>query len=107
MQRENLSKLNKWLPSEVRKAAEDRTCVGYKELSGYLAEVELFCVGINEGIYDFETFYKLAHGYFDDSRGMLKNRLIPLLEIKLQDSKEDYFANLHEVWKKMEKKRGR
>lgn len=98
-----LSKINLWLPSEIRKATEDKKSNGYKELSGYLAEIERFCVGINEGIYDFDTFYKLSHGYFDSDKGMLKPRLLPLLETKLENAKEDYFENLHKVWERMEK----
>ena len=98
-----LSKINLWLPSEIRKATEDKKSNGYKELSGYLAEIERFCVGINERIYDFDTFYKLSHGYFDSDKGMLKPRLLPLLETKLENAKEDYFENLHKVWERMEK----
>ena len=104
LQESVLSKINMWLPSEIKAAAEDKKSDGYKTLSAYLSEIEHFCVGINEEIYDFDTFYKLAHGYFDSERGMLKPRLIPLLETKLENAKEDYFENLHQVWKRMEEK---
>ena len=104
LQRETLLKINIWLPLEIKKATEDKRSSGYKELSGYLAEIERFCVGINEGIYDFDTFYKLSHGYFDSDKGMLKPRLLPLLEVKLENAKEDYFENLHKVWERMETK---
>ena len=104
LQETTLSKINLWLPSEIRKATEDKKSDAYKELSGYLAEIERFCVGINVGIYDFNTFYELAHGYFDSDKGLLKPRLMPLLEVKLENAKEDYFVNLHKVWKRMERK---
>ena len=89
------------MPSEVKGAAEDRRSDEYKELSGYLAEIELFCLGINQGIYDFDTFYKMAHGYFD---GTLKSRLLPLLEVKLADAKEEYYYNIRYMWERMKKK---
>ena len=101
-----MSKINKWLPSEIKKATENKISEDYKELSGYLAEIERFCVGINEGIYDFDTFYRLSHGYFDSNKGLLKPRLMPLLEVKLSNAKEDYFENLHRVWEKMDKRSG-
>ena len=103
LQRSTLSKINLWMPSEIKEATEDKKSDGYKELSAYLAEIERFCVGINEGIYDFDTFYKLSHGYFDSEIGLLKPRLLPLLEAKSDNAKEDYFANLHKVWERMEK----
>jgi hypothetical protein len=106
LQKETLSKINKWLPSEIKKATENKISEDYKELSGYLAEIERFCVGINEGIYDFDTFYRLSRGYFDSNKGLLKPRLMPLLEVKLSNAKEDYFENLHRVWEKMDKRSG-
>lgn len=104
LQKETLNKINTWFPSEIKEAIEDTTSDGFKELSGYLANINRFCVGINEGIYDFDTFYKLSHGYFDDDRGTLKPRLIPLLERKLDNSEENYFKSIHDVWNKMDKK---
>ncbi len=104
LQRETLSEINKWLPSEIKKATEDKTSDAYKELSGYLAEIERFCCGINEGIYDFDTFYHLSHGYFDSDKGLLKPRLMPLLEVKLANARDDYFGNIHRVWERMGKK---
>lgn len=102
LQENTLSKINQYPPSEIREATEDKQSALYKELSGYLAEIERFCVGINERIYDFDTFYELAHGYFESDRGLLKPRLLPLLEAKLKSAKEDYFFNLHKIWKRME-----
>lgn len=104
LQAETLSKINHWMPSEIKKVSQDRKSDAYKELSGYLAEIERFCLGINEGIYDFDTFYKLAHGYFDSDKRLLKPRLLPLLEVKLENASEDYFKNPHDVWKRMERR---
>ena len=104
LQHSALSKINLWLPSEIKEATEDKKSDAYKELGGYLAEIERFCTGINCGIYDFDTFYSLSHGYFDSEKGMLKPRLLPLLEVKLENAKEDYYENLHKVWEMMDKK---
>lgn len=104
LQKETFDKINTWLPSEIKQAVEDKKSDEYKELSGYLANIDRFCIGINEGIYDFDTFYKLSHGYFDNERGILKPRLIPLIESKIGHSEENYFQNIHDVWKKMDRK---
>ena len=37
-----LSKINMWLPSETKAAAEDKKSDGYKTLSAYLSEIERF-----------------------------------------------------------------
>ena len=104
LQKETFNKINPWLPSEIKSVTEDATSESFKELSGYLADIERFCVGINEGIYDFDTFYLLAHGYFDSEKGLLKPRLIPIIEKKLEISDKNYFSNIHEVWRKMDER---
>ena len=53
--------------------------------------------------YDYDTFYALAHGYFDSERGILMPRILPIIAKKSENSDIDYFSNLHEVWKKMNK----
>lgn len=104
LQKETFSKINVWLPADIKKATEDKKSDDYKELSECLADIERFCVGINEGIYDFDTFYEISHGYFDSEKGILKPRLIPLIESKSIGSDVDYFKNIHTVWKKMDDK---
>ncbi len=107
MQAEVFSKLNEWKPAEIKKATEDKTSVAYNELSQYLAETEHFCIGINQRLYDFETFYQLAHGFFDSEKGKIMPRLLPLIEAKTRYADEDYFNNIHKVWKRMEKRKKR
>ena len=104
LQDSTLSKINMWLPAEIKEATLDKTSDAYKELSTYLANIELFCVGLNEGIYDFDTFYKIAHGYFESDQGLLKPRLLPLLEAKLENATTDYYENLHKIWRRMYKR---
>ncbi len=101
LQATTFSRINEWAPSEIREAAENKQSSAYKELSVYLAEIERFCIGINNKIYDFNTFYQIAHGYFDSNWG-LKSRLAPILAAKLERADMDYFENLHKVWKRMD-----
>lgn len=102
LQENVLSKINVWQPNDIRNACEDKTCKGYKILSTYLAEIERFCVGVDEKIYDFKTLYNISHGYFDSDRGLQK-KLVILIEAKSRDAKEDYFYAIHKVWNMMAK----
>lgn len=99
LQTEVFDELNKYKPKEIKQICEYTQDSEYKKISGYLARIERFCVGINQDIYDINTFYQVAHGYFDE--GTMHNRLIPILEVKGIDASEDYFSNIHEVWRKM------
>lgn len=104
LQNEVFNKLNDWKDSDaVAAAVETADNVGYAELNISLARIEHFCVGLNRGIYDFETFYQMAHGYFDYK---LQALLEPLLDKKLNtfEGGEDYYNNLHRVWKRMKKR---
>ena len=103
LQDEVLSKLNPWEREQIEYAVETADNIGYDELNVCLAKIEHFCVGLNRGVYDFETFYQIAHGYFDSWKG-LKLKLEPLLEKKLAEADEDYYNNLHRVWERMEER---
>ena len=103
LQRDVFSVLNKWRPSDIRETVLDNKSSAYKDLSNYLARIECFCAGINHGIYDFDAFYDVAHGYFDKG-GSLYRRLFPILEKKLDSAREDYFQNIHKVWKRMDER---
>ena len=101
LQEQVLDKINEYKPAEIRRIVEDNEPGEIEALGGYLAKIEHFCVGLTNDIYDYETFYALAHGYFDSEKGMLMPRLLPIIEKKLIGSDVDYFENLHIVWKKM------
>ena len=107
LQREVLNHLNPWKPYEIKDVISDRSSEAYAELSGYLAEIERFCSGINMRIYDFKTFYNIAHGYFDGEKGKIHKLLEPLIDVKLNQNRnennEDYYQNIHQVWNRMEK----
>ena len=101
LQEQVLDKINEYKPAEIRKIAKDKQSEEYGVIGRYLARIEHFCVGLTNGIYDYETFYALAHGYFDSEQGLLMPRLLPMIEKKSEDSDVDYFENLHKVWKEM------
>ncbi len=89
--------------SEIQEPMEDHQAVRYKKLSSYLARVEHFCCGLQMGIYDFDTFYNISQGYFDNG-GKLYYRLLPIIEAKSIDAQEEYFKNIYDVWRRMENK---
>ena len=99
LQQQALDHLNMYRPSLIREIAKDKISPEYKQLGAYIARIEHFCVGVNERIYDRDTVYELAHGYFD---GGLKMRIEPVIEGKNQFG-EDYYANIHKVYDWMEK----
>ena len=53
---------------------------GYKLLSGYLARLEHFAVGINTGIYDVQVVKRLAGWYLCG----LQDKIDPLIQKKRQ-----------------------
>ncbi len=72
-----------------------------KELSGYLARIEHFCVGVNQNIYDWETIYALAHGYLDGNQ--ILSRISPIIDRKNR-SGVDYYENIRVVLNRMNEK---
>lgn len=104
LQSEVFDPINTYSPEEIEEICEDTKSMEYKILSGYLARIEHFCVGVNNKIYDDKVFYSLAHGYFDGHQ--LRKRIEPLLDAKNNSNfnKELFYANLYSVWDWMEKK---
>ena len=78
----------------MKEIAQDPASQAYRDVSGYLARIEHFCVGVNKDIYDRETVYALAHGYLDKA---LKYRLAPILEKKKTRTGQEYYDNYMEV----------
>ena len=95
LQGEVFDKLNLLMPSDIREIAKDPKSAQYKEVSGYIARLEHFCVGVNTGIYDRKTVYHLAHGYLDSK--MVESRISPMIEKKHRNADEDYYENIHKV----------
>ena len=99
LQEQALDHLNYYRPAEIVDIAKNPRSQEYKEVSGYIARIEHFCVGVTQKIYDRKTVYKLAHGYFD---GAVRDRIEPIIERKNQ-SGNDYYGNIHSVYDWMEK----
>ena len=103
LQEQAFDKLNLLMPKEIEEIIKHPTSAEYKELSGYVARIEHFCVGVNQKIYDCKTVYALAHGYLDGKQ--ILGRISPLIDRKNRDG-EDYYENIHAVLKWMNKKSG-
>ena len=103
LQTEVFDALNHYRPSEIEEICGDNRSAEYKKISGYLARIEHFCVGINEDIYDRDTFYALAHGYFDGPQ--IRRRIGPLIQQKNSGNTGEVFYNdTLEVLEWMEKR---
>ena len=107
LQTEVFDHLNTYSPGQIRSIAEEPQSLEYKVLSGYLARIEHFCVGVNTGIYDEKVMYALGHGYFDGFG--LRRRIDPLLEAKNSYGKtnELYYVNIYSVFDRFDRQRGK
>lgn len=103
LQEQAFDKLNLIMPKEIAEIAKHPSSPDYKKLSGYLARIEHFCVGVNKGIYDRKTVYALAHGYLDGNQ--ILSRILPLIERRNQNS-EDFYKNIKFVLGWMREKAG-
>ena len=103
LQAEVFGPLNKIAPKEIKEWVQHTRSDEYKTVTGYLARLEHFCVGVNKKIYDKKTVYALAHGYLDAN--MIKCRIEPLLEQKNKhtEDEEEYYANTRAVLRWMDK----
>ena len=104
LQAEVFDKLNTYTPTAIRDLCGNTRSAEYKTVSGYLARIEHFCVGINQKIYDRETFYALAHGYFDGPQ--IRSRIEPLITTKNQHNVavEKYYNDTLQVLAWMDQK---
>ena len=104
LQEQAFDKLNAYAPAAIREIAKDPKSEDYKTVSGYIARIEHFCVGINQGIYDKNTFFALSHGYFDGHQ--LRKRIEPMIESKnsSKNSKEQFYNDTMSVLTWMDKK---
>ena len=104
LQREAFDPLNKIPPSEIKDIAAHpiKRSDEYNTISGYIARIEHFCVGVNAKIYDQNIVYELAHGYMDAPK--LRNRIEPMIDRKNTSADTDYYENIHKVLKWMDDK---
>lgn len=94
--------LNQISINEIKEILKDPKSTRYKEISGYVARIENFCVGVNTEIYDKQIVYALAHGYLD--YGIMKTRLDLILDTKKELAKKEYYENIRSVIKWMREK---
>ena len=104
LQNEVFDKLNLLMPADIQEIAKHPTSKEYKEVSGYIARIEHFCIGVNMNIYDRETVYHLAHGYLDGK--VIVDRISPIIEKKHRNADQDYYENIHKVLAWMNQKSG-
>ena len=102
LQKEAFDKLNQIRPTEIREIAKGPTSKEYKEISGYIARIEHFCVGVNLGIYDRDTVYALANGYLDSNT--IRSRIEPIIAMKHRSADKEYYENIQKLLSWMEKK---
>lgn len=101
LQNEVFDKLNLYKPSKIVEISKNNLSEEYKEISGYIARIEHFCVGVNSRIYDKKVVYELAHGYLDGDQ--IGKRINPFIEKKNSNSKNNYYGNISKVIEWMNK----
>ena len=107
LQEQVFDPLLKYQPSEIKDILKCKIDEEYKKLGGYSARIEQFCAGITGKIYDFNTFYRMTHGFFDTERGTLLSRLEPIIEKRMAGANHDYYENYHKVLDRMRKRSGK
>ena len=102
LQKQVFDQLNLISVARMQEIAADPHSEEYRIVSGYLARLEHFCVGVNQKIYDKKTVYALAHGYLD---GFVKSRIEPMLVQKNRraEKQDTYYANIRKLLLWMDK----
>ena len=82
----------------------------YKNFRNLLMQVDCFCVGLNEGIYDFEVFYNLAKNYFNSKKGTLRPPMEKFMDYLCEkyhamEKPNRYYENIYEIWERMDAKK--
>lgn len=86
--------------SEEEIAKMNNTILEYRLLSGFLARIEHFSLGVNSGIYDAKIAERAATTYFVM---LYRNKLKPLLDEKQENSKTEYYTEFRKLVEKIEK----
>ena len=94
------------MPKEIEEICGNKRSVKYKELVLKAKEIEMFCAGLNNDIYDFDVFYEIAKDYFNSSTALMRRRLEIIME-QTRDLPDEYFENILKVWEKMDARRGK
>lgn len=72
---------------EIETFVDNHESDEYKSLSASLAQIEIFATGVREKIYDYNVFFKIAHGYLD---GALRDKIEHMLDMKTGTHTELY-----------------
>lgn len=78
LQEQVLDEINTYTKKRVKEISEAPGSEEYKTLSGYLARLEHFAVGVNTGIYDIRVVRRLAGRYLCGLQG----KIDPLIQKK-------------------------
>ena len=100
LQTQVLDRLNCYRRYDIDEIAEDVHSTDYQDISGLLARCTHFAVGVNTGIYDFDTVRKMAGRYMI----ALYEKLEPLVEKKRKiNSSERHYQELEILIDKLRK----
>lgn len=100
LQTQVLDRLNYYRKYDIDEIAEDVHSADYKDISGLLARCAHFAVGVNTGIYDFNTVRRLAGRYII----ALYDKMEPMIEMKRKLNKsERHYAEFEILVNKMRK----
>lgn len=93
---------NKKTLTEEEKAHEEYCVSEYRLLSGYLARIEHFALGVNAGIYDAKIAERAGTTYL---RMLYRSKLKPLIDIKNGTGEEgvEYYAEFRKLVESIEK----
>lgn len=81
--------------------SERNECIKeYRILSGYLARIEHFALGVNTGIYDTKTAERAATTYLVM---LYRQKLKPLMDVKQNNSNTEYYAEFRKLVERIEK----
>ena len=98
LQSQVLDRLNCYRRYDIDEIAEDVHSADYQEISGLLARCAHFAVGVNTGIYDFNTVRRMAGRYMI----ALYNKMEPLIEKKRKlNNSELHYQELEMLVKKL------
>lgn len=91
---------NKKVLTEEEKEQQEKCLSEYRKLSGYLARIEHFALGVNTDIYDTEIAERAATSYFVM---LYRGKLKPLIEVKHSGKSDtEYYAEFRKLVERIE-----
>lgn len=91
---------NKKVLTEEEKEQQEKYLSEYRKLSGYLARIEHFALGVNTDIYDTEIAERAATSYLVM---LYRGKLKPLIEVKHSGKSDtEYYAEFRKLVERIE-----